>query len=252
MEYWHRSAELGYDRAQVTLANRYRARNDLDEAIKWYRLADAQGNYHAQTALDDLGVGSAATLKRRAETQAAAEDQAAADETSRKDADRAWRQGLEFLQQEQYDRAIRWLAASAKRGSAGAQYDLALLYQTGKGVELSPNQAAEWLRKAAQQGHTEAQYRLAWMLATGDGVHADRQEAEKWVKLAADAHHVGAEELAKHIKAAYVHGMVYHAQEDYASAARWFRIDAVQGSSRAQYALADLYQNGQGVTQDKA
>ena len=51
----------------------------------------------------------------------------------------------------------------AEQGDVDAQYELALAYLQGKGVNQSDAQAFEWLQKAAEQGHAEAQYDFAQM-----------------------------------------------------------------------------------------
>ncbi len=53
----------------------------------------------------------------------------------------------------------QWVASvrlSAAHGEPDAQYELALLYLRGHGVEHDPEQARRWLRLAAQQGHAPA------------------------------------------------------------------------------------------------
>lgn len=53
----------------------------------------------------------------------------------------------------------QWLASlrlSAAHGDAESQYELALVYLKGNGVEPDPVLARRWLRMAAQQGHEPA------------------------------------------------------------------------------------------------
>ena len=58
--------------------------------------------------------------------------------------------------------AVRWLGA-AQQGSAPAQYNLALLYLRGTGVERDEAEAARWMRSAADQGLVVAQEKLSRM-----------------------------------------------------------------------------------------
>ncbi len=51
----------------------------------------------------------------------------------------------------------------AEEGSAQAQFDLALRYLSGSGVDADSNLALYWLRKAAEQGHTQAKSKLGSM-----------------------------------------------------------------------------------------
>ena len=49
------------------------------------------------------------------------------------------------------------LRKKARRGDATAQYNLGLMYKSGKGLTEDKVEAAKWFRKAAEQGLAEAQ-----------------------------------------------------------------------------------------------
>lgn len=53
IEYYKKSAELGYDSSQFSLGQIYETQN-MDEAIKWYQLAAEQGHEKAQQRLEQL------------------------------------------------------------------------------------------------------------------------------------------------------------------------------------------------------
>ncbi len=52
--------------------------------------------------------------------------------------------------------AFELLRNAAENGVAGSQYDLALAYRDGSGVEQDVNQAIAWARKASARGHQGA------------------------------------------------------------------------------------------------
>ena len=121
----------------------------------------------------------------------------------------------------------------------------------------------EW-RPLAEQGHAEAQFRLGVMYFNGHGVALDIAEALKWLWKAADQGHARAQDVsgllvgglnfagAQHNLAfLYARGGQGLAQ-DYAEAAKWYRLAAEQGHAKAQFKLGVMYDNGQGVTQDDA
>ena len=58
-------------------------------------------------------------------------------------------------------KAVELYEKAAKRGSAAGQYDLALMYEKGIGVEKSPEKALYWYRIAAHNGYDSAQEKLA-------------------------------------------------------------------------------------------
>jgi hypothetical protein len=73
----------------------------------------------------------------------------------------------------------------ADAGDPSAQFNLALLYQQGEGVEKDPAEAVAWYRKAAAGGFAQAQYNLGVLLANGDGVAKDDNAAAAFFFAAA-------------------------------------------------------------------
>lgn len=85
-----------------------------------------------------------------------------------------------------YVTAVRQFREAAEQGDAAAQYNLALMYSSGKGVPEDAVEAMQWFRKAAEQGYAFAQYNLSMGYYFGHGVPQDYVEAYKWLALAAD------------------------------------------------------------------
>jgi hypothetical protein len=81
--------------------------------------------------------------------------------------------------------ALKWFHAAAAQGSAGARYNLGVMYANGRGVRADPVEAARWYRGAAELGNASAQYNLGVMCRSGDGVPQDDGEAYRWFTLAA-------------------------------------------------------------------
>ena len=88
----------------------------------------------------------------------------------------------------------------AEGGDARAQFNLGLLYETGRGVAEDLAQAAAWYQRAALQGLTQAQFNLALLHQTGRGVEKDGTEALYWLEIA--ARHGAGEEQAQAADAA--------------------------------------------------
>ena len=78
------------------------------------------------------------------------------------------------------------LLEKAISGDAESQYQLALCYRNGEGVEQSNEEAAKWYRFAAEQGDSIAQYNLGNCYENGEGVEQSYEEAEKWYRKAAE------------------------------------------------------------------
>ena len=75
---------------------------------------------------------------------------------------------------------------AADRGTAEAQFQLGLLYDTGRGVRQNPAEAIRWYRAAADQGHAAAQNNLGLLYDYGRGISQDAAEAMRWYRSAAD------------------------------------------------------------------
>ena len=108
----------------------------------------------------------------------------------------------------------------AEKGDANAQFELGGLYARGQGVETNMAEAVKWCRKAAEGGHTKAQLILGITYLEGKYVKQDYAETEKWWRKVADKD-----------------GTV--AASD---------LDAI---TEAQFRLGMMYQNGDGVQQNR-
>ena len=56
--------------------------------------------------------------------------------------------------------AVKWWSKSAEQGNMLAQYNLAVMYVRGRGVQRNVDEAVKWYRKAAAQGHQGARQAL--------------------------------------------------------------------------------------------
>ena len=73
---------------------------------------------------------------------------------------------------------------AADRGTAEAQFQLGLLYDTGRGVRQNPTEAIRWYRAAADQGHAAAQNNLGLLYDYGRGISQNYVDAYLWFNLA--------------------------------------------------------------------
>lgn len=84
-----------------------------------------------------------------------------------------------------YAKAAKLFKPLAAKGNAVAQFKLAMIYYSGKGVEKNPREAVRLYRLSAEQGHVVAQSNLATMYYRGEGVPQDFVMAHMWKNLAA-------------------------------------------------------------------
>lgn len=88
-----------------------------------------------------------------------------------------------------YDTALREFTTAAENGLDLAQYNLAILYFTGQGVQRDLGKAFQWTEAAAKQGHVNAQFNLGSLYMEGDGVARNVDQAVAWFGRAARAGH---------------------------------------------------------------
>src|SRR5260370_37675790 len=80
---------------------------------------------------------------------------------------------------------LKGLTKDANSGSTAAQFQLAVAYQFGKGVDQDIYEAIRWYRMAANGGDPNAQNNLGYLYQTGPKGVKDLAEAAKWYMRAA-------------------------------------------------------------------
>jgi TPR repeat protein len=91
--------------------------------------------------------------------------------------------GLLAAEAGDYQTAVQKWEPLAKQGDALAQFNLALLYHSGSGVEADEQKALSWYHKAADNGYYYAQEYLAIGYQEGwFGLPKDQKQAQYWLK----------------------------------------------------------------------
>ena len=73
--------------------------------------------------------------------------------------------GLRAAQSADFATAFKEWMPLAERGNLSAQFNIAAMYEDGKGVTQDYKEAFNWYRKAAEQGVAHAQHNIAVMYA---------------------------------------------------------------------------------------
>lgn len=79
------------------------------------------------------------------------------------------------------------IRSRAEQGAVPAQFNLGLLYDSGRGVPQDHKEAAAWYRKAADRGYPAAQFNLGVLYSNGQGLPQNYEEAYFWLNLSAAA-----------------------------------------------------------------
>ncbi len=137
-----------------------------------------------------------------------------------------------------------WITADEKEEviNEKAQYELGLLYMTGRGTDKNQSKALQYFAEAAQKGHTKAQYELAECYYYAKGVAKDEKKAFAWYKKAAEAGHADAQ-----LQAGYMCEMGLGTIKNNNQAFAWYQKSAFQGNAIAQCNLGLCYEVGRGI-----
>jgi len=74
--------------------------------------------------------------------------------------------------------------SAAKNGNAKAQFDVAIMYANGRGVQKSEKIAFNWFHKAAKNNNAAAKHYMGISFLQGRGVKKELHLAKYWFKLA--------------------------------------------------------------------
>jgi len=144
---------------------------------------------------------------------------------------------IDAYQQGNYQQAFELFEPLAERDNANAQFYLAVMYNTGKGIAPDLDQAVTWLQRAAESGHAESLYLLGKFYAAGHGVERDIGTTRKlWIR----AGNKGVLEAQAGLAQFYASG------GEWTRAVKWWRKAARQGDAESQYRLGLMYRAGKG------
>lgn len=138
-----------------------------------------------------------------------------------------------------YKTAFRKFSEDAAAGNANAQFNLAILYLTGRGVERDLAKAVEWHLKAAAQGLPAAEHGLGVFYYQGLGVKRDYAQALTWFKRAAAKGYADSE---------FNIGVMYFnsqgVQRDDIEVVKWVTLAAARKFAPAEYRMGQMYEKG--------
>ena len=153
------------------------------------------------------------------------------------------KKGQQAYNQQNYQEAFKWLTQAAEKNNSTAEFLLADLYYSGKGVSQSDSIAVKWYEKAANQDYVEAQLALATMYQQGSGVAQNQATALQWYKKAA---------ALNNPKAQFQLGLLAYKEgkrnpKKYTEAFNWYQKAAKLNDPWAQNKLGVMYKLGKGM-----
>jgi len=136
--------------------------------------------------------------------------------------------GMSAYKKKDFSTAVKKFKSATNKGHAEAQYNLALMYDTGEGVAQNYSEAVRLYKLAAEQGLASAQFNLGLMYKDGIGVTQNHIESIKWFKLSAARGYGQAQ-----TNLGYMYRMGQGVPQDYVKAHMWSNLAAAQGNLTA-------------------
>lgn len=138
-------------------------------------------------------------------------------------------------------RALFWFQQSAKQGNREALNMVGRCLELGWGAASQPGEAAHYYLAAAQRDHDFAQYNLAMLYFDGYGVEPDREQALLWFLRSARQRNA----KSSHMVGRYCEEGWLMKAPRLRAAFRWYRRAAQGGDFRGQYEYGRiLYASG--------
>jgi SEL1 protein len=247
-QYFQRAADAGEPEAFAALGNMYvkgiGVPQNNETAFKFFKKGAEKGDANAQNGLGYMYLIGATPPETPANP-----DSEIATETSSNPAFSDYKSSQTnthqsakskgFYLEKDIKMAAKYFNMSANQGNPDGQYNLAVLYLAGDGVERSYGLAHQYFSQAAQHGHTLARYHLGLMYKEGLGVNKNCEtavslfkhvvEKASWLSMIDEAFDL------------YLNGKDYHTALDI------YQTCAELGVEVAQSNVALMYDKGYGV-----
>jgi len=143
-----------------------------------------------------------------------------------------------------WEDAFEWYWLAAEQGDIYAQWKMGWMHERGIGAMQSYEMAAYWYRKAAEEGHALAQCCLGQLYDNGRGVPQSDSKAIMWYRMASEQ---DVDEALYHLGVMYEEGRGVQ-QSEY-DAVQYYKVAANLGNADAQSCLERLFNDVEDVLQ---
>ena len=165
---------------------------DLSRAFRLYHIAAEQGDGVAQYSLGHFYSWGIIVQKDKDEGQKwiAKALESIRNASKRGDAEATYYLAIMYdsgtgMEERDFKEAWKLYLKSAKAGYHEAQFHVGMAYYVGSPVFKEHDVAFKWFMKAAKQGKMQAQYQVGRMLELGQGTARNLEEARYWYEKAA-------------------------------------------------------------------
>lgn len=183
LEYYYRSAIQNNDKAQLFIGNYYNQQNSAEakkKAIYWYELSSKCGNKEASQMLELLHSKNN-NLKEKTQLNQKSSKPVTSAKTAKKETTKPT-----TTASSENPYTACYIKATCEN-DAKAQYELALLFQSGKYISQNEKQAFCFFEKSANQNYVPAKVELAKCYTIGRGTGKNLKKAFDLYQIAANA-----------------------------------------------------------------
>ncbi len=226
----------GFVKAQIALGE-LNEENDVEEAVKWYKLAAGSGSDEALAKLGKL------MLKEKDYALAA---QYFSSSSKEGNLDSRHKLGILYIKglgvATDTEKGLSLILDSASRGFVFAQYDAGYIYHHGICGVYDYEKAEYWYSEALKQVSDKEQ--VSEVKDVLSLLQKEKDEFQNLVENAANSEFVKLYNIARH----YMKGK--GVRQDYSKAIEYLRLAIEKGSPDAMCAIGWCYYNGNGVEKD--
>jgi TPR repeat protein/serine/threonine protein kinase len=216
-------------------------RQDIREAIRWYKLSASQGYSTAQAVLGQCyftGTGIPRNLEEALRYYKLGAELGHAG--AQCNLGLCYENGYGIAKDK--ETAVKCYRNAADQGDAAALYNLGFCYERGFGVAENIREAVKCYKGASGAGYTAAQHNLGLCYYFGNGVDQNIEEAVVWLRLSAEKGYAPAQ-----CKLGLCYENGHGVNQDFKEAVYWYRQSAEQGDAAALYYLGFCFFSGTGV-----
>lgn len=142
-----------------------------------------------------------------------------------------------------YNKAWDWFEKASQQGNSDAKYQIAVMYEEGKGVEINFKKAIKYYRLAAQSGNVMAHYRFAELCEAHEAALSFYDVFGYYDIIVPPSELNGSQEGTEKQRR-------HDRQRIHSEIASYYAVAAENGHAKAQYRLGQLYEEGRGVSKN--
>ena len=145
-----------------------------------------------------------------------------------------------------YEKAVKRYKQLVNVGNSVAMNNLAIMYESGVGVEQDYEEAMKLYKQSTDMGNATAMYNLAYMYENGEGeLKYDEEKYKKAAELYKKSMSAGNESAMCNLA-----GLAIFYEEDYEKAMNLYKQATDVGDELSMYNIASMYEYGMGVSLD--